>query len=79
MNYSNKYFNAISVDMAEYNVVEFKDVIFLSDIGPFKRGERFISGAVLVEIDNNKIRFEMSQGCDEGGDTYDKVHEMDLI
>ena len=79
MDYSNKYFDASSIDMAEYNVALLKDIIFLSDIGPFKRGERFISGAIVVEIGDNKIRFEMSQGCDLGGDSYDKVHEMELV
>lgn len=79
MNYSNKYFDARSIDMAEYNVALLKDVIFISDIGPFKRGERFVCGAVVVEINANRIRFEMSQGCDLGGDSYDKIHEMDLI
>lgn len=60
--YPNKYFTAIFVDLFEYNIARYRDVIFLKDVGPFKVGDRFPEGYISIILGKyiNKIRFEMN-------------------
>ena len=54
MYYQNKYFSAKFDNLIAKDVVFYSDIIFLEDIGPYKRGARFPSGYISVDLRNNR-------------------------
>lgn len=79
MYYPNKYFSAKFDNLFDNNTACYTDIVFLKDIGPYKVGDRFPSGYIVVLLDDgiNKIIIEMN--TELGAKVPTLRHEIDLF
>ena len=78
MSYQNKYFHASGIERLDNGISAFSDVLFINDIGPYKRGEQYPSGYITVNIKSNTVCIEMNSVPEPLGACY-KIYTMDLI
>ena len=79
MSYQNKYFNALGITQLDRNISVFDNVVFIQDVGPYKRGDKYPSGYITVNIKANTICIEMNTEIEPLGPVCPLTYTAELI
>jgi hypothetical protein len=55
----NKYFTASSLELQDKDTLSLENIVFHTDIGPYKCGMTFNVGCMYTFLDHNECRMEM--------------------